>query len=213
MRATKQSQRTGPVTLLAKSSSGDSRWCDFRFRRRGDFTRTAAVERPFCVVAQADSCRRPRKRISMSASAAPACVGAPVSVAPASNWSAPITRKFRIEFGARATSLRRNGRYRVRGPRASPRHPHDRIVLRLAMPSVSIASRLAVRKKPPPWIGGSCAGSPSTAADIRTGHQVAAEFGVHHRNIRRSTLRFAFDREHRSQSSKLGCSSPDSRAR
>ena len=47
--------------------------------------------------------------------------------------------------------------------------------------SVSIASGSASVKKPPPWIGGSCAGSPSTSSGTPNDIRSRAEFGIDHR--------------------------------
>jgi hypothetical protein len=67
-------------------------------------------------------------------------------------------------------------------------------------------------KKPPPWIGGSCAGSPSTKSghsnDIRSRPSSAST--IEHSSI---TISLAFEAGASSHSSKLGCSTPDSRAR
>ena len=47
--------------------------------------------------------------------------------------------------------------------------------------SVSMASGSASVKKPPPWIGGSCAGSPSTSSGTPNDIRSRAELGVDHR--------------------------------
>jgi hypothetical protein len=72
---------------------------------------------------------------------------------------------------------------------------------------------LASVKKPPPWIGGNCAGSPSTNSsghsnDIRSRPSSAST--IEHSSI---TISLAFEAGASSHSSKLGCSTPDSRAR
>ena len=47
--------------------------------------------------------------------------------------------------------------------------------------SVSMASGSAAVKNPPPWIGGSCAGSPSTSSGGAERQEIAAELVVDHR--------------------------------
>ena len=76
--------------------------------------------------------------------------------------------------------------------------------------SVSMASGSASVKKPPPWIGGSCAGSPSTSSgtpnDIRSRPSSAST--IEHSSM---TISAAFDAGASSHRSKLGTSSPLSR--
>ncbi len=78
--------------------------------------------------------------------------------------------------------------------------------------SVSMASGSASVKKPPPWIGGSCAGSPSTSTgtpnDSRSRPSSAST--IEHSSM---TMSLALDAGASSHNSKLGVSSPLSRAR
>jgi hypothetical protein len=75
-----------------------------------------------------------------------------------------------------------------------------------------MASGAASVKKPPPWIGGSCAGSPSTNSgtpnDIKS--RASSASTIEHSSM---TMSLALEAGASRHSSKLGVSSPLSRAR
>ena len=76
-----------------------------------------------------------------------------------------------------------------------------------------MASGSASVKKPPPWIGGSWAGSPSTSSGTPNDRRSRPEFGIDHRAFVDDDELGRAEAGASSHSSKLGVSSPLSRVR